>query len=79
MVHRRVRGGHYKIKHVEKQCPVEVGDELEVNITDISPSGDGMSRIRGYVINVPNTKPRDRVKVRISRVGEKSADGNIIS
>lgn len=78
MVHRRVRGGHYKIKHVEKQCPVEVGDELEVNITDISPSGDGMSRIRGYVINVPNTKPRDRVKVRISRVGEKSADGNII-
>ena len=79
MVHRRVRGGHYKIKHVEKQCPVEVGDELEVNITDISPSGDGMSRIRGYVILVPNTKPRDRVKVRIARVGEKSAEGTIIS
>ncbi len=79
MVHRRVRGGKYKIKHIEKQCPVEVGDELEVNITDISPSGDGMSRIRGFVINVPNAKPRDRVKIRITRVGEKSADGNIIS
>ena len=79
MVHRRVRGGHYKIKHIEKQCPVELGDELEVNITDISPSGDGTSKIQGYVIHVPNAKPRDRVKIKINRVGEKSANGDIIT
>jgi predicted RNA-binding protein with TRAM domain len=78
MVHRRVRGGHYTIKHVEKQCPVEVEEELLVNITDLAPSGDGISKIRGYVIIVPKAKPRDCVKIRIIQVGEKSAIGEII-
>ena len=79
MVHRRVRGGQFKIKHVEKKCPVELGQELEVNITDLCPSGDGKSKIQGYVIVVPKAKPRDRVKVRLTQVGEKSAVGEIIS
>ena len=68
MVHRRVRGGKYKIKHVEKQCPVTLGDELEVNITDICPSGDGTSMIQGYIIQVPKAKPRDHVKVKITSI-----------
>ncbi len=79
MVHRRVRGGHYKIKHVEKQCPVELGEELLVNITDVCPSGDGMSKIQGYVIMVPKAKPRDCVKIKITQVGEKAAIGEIIT
>jgi predicted RNA-binding protein with TRAM domain len=78
VVHRRVRGGHYKIKHVEKQCPVALGDELEVNITDVSPSGDGISKIQGYIIMVPKAKPRDRVKIKVTQVGEKAAIGQII-
>ena len=78
MVHRRVRGGHYKIKHIKKQCPVEVGDELEVNVTDIAPSGDGITRIRGYIIHVHGAKPKDRVKIKINRTGEKEATGEII-
>ena len=78
MVHRRVRGGKYKIKHVEKQSPVALGDELEVNITDLCPSGDGMSKIRGYSIVVPKAKPRDLVKIKITHVGKKTAVGEII-
>lgn len=79
MVHRRVRGGKFKIKHVEKQCPVELGQELEVNITDICPSGDGMSKIQGYIIVVPKAKPRDCVKIKITQVSEKAAVGKIIN
>jgi predicted RNA-binding protein with TRAM domain len=79
MVHRRVRGGHYTIKHVKKRCPVEVGEELLVNITDVCPSGDGMSKIQGYVIIVPKAKPRDCVKVKLTHVGEKAAVGEIIT
>jgi predicted RNA-binding protein with TRAM domain len=78
LVHRRVRGGKFKIKHVEKQAPVEVGDELEVNIIDICPNGDGRSKIQGYTIQVPKAKPRQRVCVRISRVEDKLAFGEII-
>jgi predicted RNA-binding protein with TRAM domain len=77
MVHRRVRGGQYKINYAKKQPPVELGEELEVNITDICPSGDGMSKIRGYTIIVPKAKPRERVKIKVTQVGEKTAIGEI--
>ena len=78
MVHRRVRGGKFKIKHVDREPPVAVGDELEVIITDVCPSGDVMSKIQGYVKTVPKAKPRDRVKVKVTHVGEKAAVGEII-
>ncbi|MCW3984198.1 MAG: TRAM domain-containing protein [Candidatus Bathyarchaeota archaeon] len=80
MVHRRVRGGKYKINYAGQPAPVEVGDELEVNIIDRCPSGDGMSRIRGYVIVVPKAKPRERVKIRVTQVqvDKKTATGQII-
>ncbi len=78
MVHRRVRGGKYKIKHVEKPCPVELGQELDVNITDLCPNGDGMLKIQRYIIMVPKAKPRDCVTIKIVQVGEKSAIGEII-
>jgi predicted RNA-binding protein with TRAM domain len=78
MVHRRVRGGQFKIKHVQKRCPFELGDELEVNIIDVGPSGDGRSKIQGYMIMVPKAKPRERVRIRITQVGEKTAIGEII-
>ncbi len=78
MVHRRVRGGKFKIKHVDKPCPVELGQELEVNIIDICPNGDGRTKIQGYVITVPKAKPRDRVQIKVTQVGEKAAIGEII-
>ncbi len=78
MVHRRVRGGKFKIKHVEKPCPVELGQELDVNITSLCPSGDGMSNIQGYTIVVPKAKPRDRVTIKVTKICEKTAVGEII-
>ncbi|MDR2719522.1 MAG: TRAM domain-containing protein [Nitrososphaerota archaeon] len=78
MVHRRVRGGKFKIKYVEKPCPVELGQEIDVTIIDLAPSGDGRLVIRGYSILVPKAKPRDCVKVKIISVGEEYAVGQII-
>lgn len=75
MVHRRVRGGKYKVKKSPSPSPVEVGDELEVNIIDKSASGDGISEIRGYTIVVPKSKPGESVTVRITSVGKKTAIG----
>jgi predicted RNA-binding protein with TRAM domain len=74
MVHRRVRGGKYKIKHVEKQCPVTLGDELEVNITDLCQRNELMIGLH----HTFKTKPRDHVKVKIVSVGKKIAIGEII-
>jgi predicted RNA-binding protein with TRAM domain len=78
MVHRKVTGGKFKIKFVEKPAPVEVGQELQVTIIELAPNGDGMSKIRGYNILVPKAKPRDCIMIRITQVGEKTATGEII-
>ena len=78
MVHRRVRGGKFKIKYVEKPCPVELGQEIDVTIIDLAPNGDGRLVIRGYSILVPKAKPRDNVKVKIVSIGEEYAVGQMI-
>jgi len=77
MVHRRVRGGKFKIKYEEKPCPVELGQELDVTIIDLAPNGDGRLNVRGYSILVPRAKPRDSVRVRIVSVGKDYAIGQI--
>lgn len=78
MVHRRVRGGKFKIKFEPKPCPVELGQELDVTIIDLAPNGDGRLSIRGCSITVPKAKPRETVKIKIISVDEKSAVGHII-
>jgi len=46
-----------------------VGDVVDVEVTEVSKRGDGVAKIRGFIIFVPNTKPGDKVKVKITRVG----------
>ncbi len=55
--------------------PVNVGDVIEVSIVETSKrGGDGIARVKGFVIFVPNTKPGgDKVKVKITRVGRSYA------
>lgn len=53
--------------------PVEVGKEYEVDIKEVSQRGDGVTRIEGFVIFVPNTKPGDHVKIKVTRVGNRFA------
>jgi predicted RNA-binding protein with TRAM domain len=53
--------------------PVKENEELEVVIDDIGSRGDGIARIQGYLIFVPQGKIGERVKVRILSVGGKFA------
>jgi predicted RNA-binding protein with TRAM domain len=76
------RGGNYEGRQGHgkgfKRCPVELGEELEVDILDLSPNKEGIARIQGFVIHVPDAKLGARLKVKITRVGEKTADAEII-
>jgi len=56
-----------------KAAPVKENQELEVVIDDIGSRGDGIARIEGFLIFVPNSKVGERVKVRILAVREKFA------
>jgi predicted RNA-binding protein with TRAM domain len=60
-------------------APVKENQELEVVIDDIGSRGDGIARIQGFLIFVPNSKIGERVKVRILSVGGKFAVAERIS
>ena len=49
-------------------APVEVGDELEVEITATGEEGDGIAKIEEYTVFVPDAEEGDQVRVRIADV-----------
>jgi predicted RNA-binding protein with TRAM domain len=61
------------------ECPVELDEEYEVDIVERSPNGEGVARIKGYLIFVGNAKPGDHVKVKITRLDSVSADATIVT
>lgn len=53
--------------------PVQVGEEHEVTIEEVSRRGDGIAKIQNFVIFVPETKVGDKVKIKVTRVGSRYA------
>ena len=58
--------------------PVELDKEYEAKIEDISRRGDGIAKIEGFIIFVPNAKQGDNVKFKITRVGNRFATGELV-
>jgi predicted RNA-binding protein with TRAM domain len=52
----------------ERYAPVAVGQTYDVTITDLAKEGDGIARIEGFVIFVPQTKVGDNVKIKVNKV-----------
>src|SRR5712692_9987149 len=58
--------------------PVEEGKEYDVDIKEISRRGEGIARVEGLVVFVPNTKPGDHIKIKITRVSNRFASGEVV-
>jgi predicted RNA-binding protein with TRAM domain len=54
-----------------KTAPIEEGEEYDVKIEDVGKEGDGITRIEGFVVFVPNTKAGEEVRVKIVSVRRK--------
>ncbi|HLC19776.1 MAG TPA: TRAM domain-containing protein [Candidatus Nanoarchaeia archaeon] len=52
----------------DMSAPVKVGDELQVTIDAVGAKGDGIARVKGFVLFVSGTRQGDVVTVRITRV-----------
>jgi predicted RNA-binding protein with TRAM domain len=57
---------------------VEVGKEYDVEIKEISRRGEGIARIEGLVVFVPNTKNGDKVKIRVTRISSRFAEAEVV-
>jgi predicted RNA-binding protein with TRAM domain len=68
------RRGRYVTK-----CPVEIGTEYEVDITETTPNGAGIARIKGFLVLINDTKPGDHLKVMITKTDQLSAEAEIVN
>lgn len=58
--------------------PVEEGKTYEVTVEDLGSKGDGIARVDGFVVFVPETEVGEVVEVEISSVGRKFAFGEVV-
>jgi len=58
--------------------PVEIGKEYDVEIQETSRRGEGIARIKGLVTFIPNAKPGDHLKIRITRISRRFAEAEIV-
>ncbi|MBS7624412.1 TRAM domain-containing protein [Candidatus Bathyarchaeota archaeon] len=59
--------------------PVELGKEYDVEVKEVSRRGDGVARIQGLVTFIPNAKPGDHIRVKITKIGRRFAEAEIVS
>ena len=82
MSYGRRQGGSYEGRRGHgkgfKRCPVEMGKEYEVEITELSPQGEGVARIQGFVIFIADAKPGDHAKIKITKIGGMNAKAEIV-
>ncbi|MGC9058897.1 MAG: TRAM domain-containing protein [Candidatus Aenigmatarchaeota archaeon] len=57
--------------------PVKVGEEYDVEINEVGSKGDGIARIKNFVVFVPGTKKGDKKHIKIKEVRGKFAIGEI--
>ncbi len=59
-------------------APVKAGEEINVKIEAVGEKGDGIAKVKGFVIFVPNTKQGEEVKVKVTKVLKKVAFGEVV-
>ena len=51
--------------------PVSVGEELDVRVEAVGEKGDGVAKVKGFVLFVPGTQAGENCKVRVTKVLQK--------
>lgn len=62
----------------QQGAPVKAGEIHEVSIESVGEKGDGIARVKGFVIFVPGVKKGDYVKVKITKVLAKVGFAEVI-
>jgi len=57
----------------EFEKPVKVGEEYDVEIKEVGSRGDGIARVKNFVVFVPDTKEGENIKIRIKEVRRRFA------
>ena len=64
--------------HEERNAPVREGDIHTVSVNAVGGKGDGIAKVKGFVLFVPHTKKGDYVKIRITKVLQNSGFAEVV-
>ena len=59
-------------------APVRVGEEVDVKIEAVGEKGDGIARVKGFVLFVPGVKEGDEVKIKVTKVLSKVGFAEVV-
>jgi len=74
---RKERKGVNKPWMENKEKPVKKGEIHKVTISEVSRRGDGIARIKNFVVFVPGAKKGEKVKIKIKEVRGNHATAEI--
>jgi len=57
--------------------PVKEGEEYDVEISETGSKGDGIARVKNFVVFVPGSKKGEKRHIKIVKVARKFAIGEI--
>ena len=72
------RGGNRFGDRGGGDVPVKVGEEYDVEIKEMGNKGDGIARVKNFVVFVPNTEKGDKVRIKIKEIRGRSAVGEVV-
>lgn len=59
-------------------APVKVGEVLDVKIESVGAKGDGVAKVKGFVLFVPGVQEGQEVKVKVTRVLRKAGFAEVV-
>lgn len=59
-------------------APVAVGEEYDVEITEVGSRGDGIARVKNFVVFVAGVNKGDKVRIKIKELRGRSAVGEVV-
>jgi predicted RNA-binding protein with TRAM domain len=62
----------------EQETPVIEGELYEVHINAVGEKGDGIAKVKGFVVFVPEVKKGDFVKIQVTKVLTNVGFGKVI-
>jgi len=58
-----------------REAPIKVGEEYDAEVTEISRRGDGIAKVKNFVVFVAGAKKGDKGKLKITEVHNRFAVG----
>ncbi len=68
----------YNKRRFEGEKPVKEGETYDIAIEATGAKGDGIGKVKGFVVIIPGAKPGKTVKVKIDAVRGKVAFGTMV-